>query len=84
MAVTYAARVIAVSIAAHPLLDAGLFVTELPQTLGEMGAVASLAGLLRLPAEAPLTSDDGVRGAVRDLLRHGGFKPTGRSKPASE
>jgi len=25
-----------------------------------------------------------VRGAVRDLLRHGGFKPTGRSKPASE
>ncbi len=24
------------------------------------------------------------RRAVRDLLRHGGFKPTGRSKPASE
>ena len=23
-------------------------------------------------------------GGVRDLLRHGGFKPTGRSKPASE
>jgi DNA/RNA-binding domain of Phe-tRNA-synthetase-like protein len=25
-----------------------------------------------------------VREAVRALLRHGGFKPTGRSKPASE
>jgi DNA/RNA-binding domain of Phe-tRNA-synthetase-like protein len=25
-----------------------------------------------------------VREAVRQLLRHGGFKPTGRSKPASE
>jgi len=25
-----------------------------------------------------------VRDAVRNLLRHGGFKPTGRSKPASE
>ena len=29
------------------------------------------------PAEA-------ARAAIRDLLRHGGFKPTGRSKPASE
>jgi DNA/RNA-binding domain of Phe-tRNA-synthetase-like protein len=29
-------------------------------------------------------SDDSVREAVRDLLRQGGFKPTGRSKPASE
>jgi DNA/RNA-binding domain of Phe-tRNA-synthetase-like protein len=25
-----------------------------------------------------------VRAAIRDLLRQGGFKPTGRSKPASE
>jgi len=25
-----------------------------------------------------------VRSAVRDLLRHGGYKPTGRGKPASE
>src|SRR5207302_10500488 len=29
-------------------------------------------------------SDDAVREAVRRLLRHSGFKPTGRSKPASE
>jgi DNA/RNA-binding domain of Phe-tRNA-synthetase-like protein len=35
-------------------------------------------------AAAPLTSDDAVREAVRRLLRHGGFKPTGRSKPAAE
>jgi DNA/RNA-binding domain of Phe-tRNA-synthetase-like protein len=27
---------------------------------------------------------EAVRGAIRDLLRRGGFKPTGRSKPASE
>src|SRR5262249_42902550 len=25
-----------------------------------------------------------VRAAIRDLLRHGGYKPTGRGKPASE
>ena len=40
--------------------------------------------LLSLDAAAPLKSDDAVREAVRVLLRHGGFKPSGRSKPASE
>jgi DNA/RNA-binding domain of Phe-tRNA-synthetase-like protein len=43
-----------------------------------------LIALLKPDAPAPLTSDDTVRGAVRDLLRHGGYKPTGRGKPASE
>ena len=38
--------------------------------------------LFRSPA--PLSADDTVRAAVRDLLRHGGYKPTGRGKPASE
>src|SRR5258707_13792991 len=37
-----------------------------------------------MEADAPLRSDDAVREAVRTLLRQGGFKPTGRSKPASE
>lgn len=81
---TYAARVTHFSIAAHPLLDAGVFVTDFPRPLGEMETPAAIADRLRLPADAPLTSDDAVRAAVRDLLRHGGFKPTGRSKPASE
>ena len=43
-----------------------------------------LRGLLSLDADAPLHSSDEVRQAVRDLLRQGGFKPTGRSKPAAE
>jgi DNA/RNA-binding domain of Phe-tRNA-synthetase-like protein len=30
------------------------------------------------------SADDPRRGAVRDMLRHGRYKPTGRSKPASE
>lgn len=29
-------------------------------------------------------SDEAVRAAVRKLLRHGGYKPSGRGKPASE
>ena len=27
---------------------------------------------------------DDIKTQIRDLLRHGGFKPSGRSKPASE
>jgi DNA/RNA-binding domain of Phe-tRNA-synthetase-like protein len=68
----------------HPLLDLGAFVTELPKPLAEMTTGAELGALLSLDAPVPLRSDDNVRQAVRDLLRHGGFKPTGRSKPASE
>jgi DNA/RNA-binding domain of Phe-tRNA-synthetase-like protein len=72
------------SIAPHPLLDVGAFVTEFPQPLGEMPSPAELLALLDLQAAVPLHSDDNVREKVRGLLRHGGFKPTGRSKPASE
>jgi len=73
-----------VLLAPHPLLDAGAFLTEFAATLGETTTPAALLGKLSLDAEAPLRADDAVRAAVRDLLRHGGFKPTGRSKPASE
>ena len=69
---------------AHPLLDLRAFGTEFPRPLGEMASSPELLALLTSAASAPLRSDDGVREAVRQLLRHGGFKPTGRSKPASE
>lgn len=72
------------TIDAHPLLDAVVFETEFPKPLGELGEVPSLVALLRPGAPAPLASDDDVRAKVRDLLRHGGYKPTGRGKPASE
>jgi DNA/RNA-binding domain of Phe-tRNA-synthetase-like protein len=66
----------------HPLLDLRAFVTTFSRPLGELPAPPEWQTLLA--ADAPLTSDDAVREAVRALLRHGGFKPTGRSKPASE
>src|SRR5688572_16470212 len=69
---------------AHPLLDLRAFVTRFPTALGATPSPPELTALLALDAEAPLRSDDGVREALRRLLRHGGFKPTGRSKPASE
>jgi len=68
----------------HPLLDAAAFTTTFPSTMLQLGRREELVSLLSLAAKAPLTSDDAVRGAVRDLLRHGGYKPTGRGKPASE
>ena len=68
----------------HPLLDLRAFVTTFPRPLGEMPPWPEGSALLAPGAAAPLHSDDAVREAVRALLRHGGFKPTGRSKPASE
>ena len=65
-------------------MDLCAFVTTFPRPLGEMPSPPELLALLALDAPAPLPSDDTVREAVRKLLRHGGFKPAGRSKPASE
>ena len=73
------------SVAPHPLLEAASFVTTFPVPLGEVAASESLRALLAsLDAPAPLRSDEAVRAAVRDLLRHGGYKPTGRGKPSAE
>lgn len=79
----------------HPLLDLQAFEVEIADGIGE--SPAWLVELLRLEAsgaletagdsstsKVPLTSSDEVRAQVRDVLRVGGFKPTGRSKPASE
>ena len=66
----------------HPVLDARVFVTSFPQPLGELSY--DVSNWLSLECNAPLSSSDAIRRVVRNLLRHGGFKPTGRSKPASE
>ncbi len=68
----------------HPLLEAGTFTTIFPRPLQDCATPPSVLEFLRAGAAAPLSSDDAVRKAVRDLLRHGGYKPTGRGKPASE
>lgn len=72
----------------HPVLDAGLIAAEFPAPLGEVPTPPELLALLGLgdapPAHAPLEREETVRAKVRDLFRHGGYKPTGRGKPASE
>ena len=68
----------------HALLLLRAFTTTLPRALGEMPSPPMVVDLLRLDAAAPLERDEQVRSDVRDLLRAGGYKPTGRGKPASE
>ncbi|MEZ4320276.1 MAG: hypothetical protein R3F61_22545 [Myxococcota bacterium] len=66
----------------HPLLELAAFVSELPRPLGEGWPALGLGALLAV--DPPVLDDVDTKGPVRDLLRHGGFKPSGRSKPASE
>lgn len=73
-----------ITIENHPLLRIRAFTTEFPEPLGELPSPEWLTSLLRLESASPFTPEESVRTAVRDLLRHGGYKPTGRGKPASE
>jgi DNA/RNA-binding domain of Phe-tRNA-synthetase-like protein len=68
----------------HPLLRVAAFTTTFPAPLGELTTPPAVLALLGADAPAPMQRDEAVRGAVRDLLRQGGYKPTGRGKPASE
>lgn len=69
---------------AHPLLDLVAFETVFDGPLGTLETPPAITAALRLSAPTPLASDESVRAAVRALLRHGGYKPSGRGKPASE
>lgn len=68
----------------HPFLRPAAFTTRFPRTLAELPAPSWLTELLRLDAPAPISRDERLRLAVRDMLRHWGHKPAGRGKPASE
>ena len=68
----------------HPLLRAAAFTTSFAAPISELSAPPAVLDALRVDAVAPLEREEYVRTAVRDLLRHGGYKPTGRGKPASE
>jgi DNA/RNA-binding domain of Phe-tRNA-synthetase-like protein len=69
---------------AHPLLDAVAFTTTFGVPLAQVPVPDGVRGLFDLGADTPLVDAPAAKGAVRDLLRHGGFKPAGRNKPASE
>jgi DNA/RNA-binding domain of Phe-tRNA-synthetase-like protein len=68
-------------IACHESLDVRAFVTRFPRPLAQ---VASEPAVLLASVGLFPPVDDAVRKAVRDALRHDGYKPTGRGKPSSE
>lgn len=68
----------------HPLLEARAFTTNWPRPLGEMPPLPRFDARLEGPEAPPFRTDDTTRAAIRDLLRHGGYRPTGRGKPAAE
>ena len=76
--------------APHPLLYPVALHARYPAPMGEIEAAPELAALHQPDADVPgavrLTDDERevLRQSVRDLLRHGGHKPTGRGKPSSE
>lgn len=68
----------------HPCSEPYVLEVRFQGPIGAHPSPPHIVAALSLDAEAPLTPDESVRLKVRDLLRHGGFKPSGRSKPASE
>lgn len=68
----------------HELLALRAFVTTFPRPLGEVEDASALAEARRLDGAVPVERSETTRIAIRKLLRAGGFKPAGRSKPCSE
>lgn len=68
----------------HPLLAARAFETAFSPSLGALETPPGLLDLLRPDVACGLVRTEELRGRVRDLLRHGGYKPTGRGKPSCE
>lgn len=59
-------------------------VVDLPVPLEQLPSPDWLVGLLAADAPAPVRGFEALKGAVRDLLRGHGYRPTGRGKPSSE
>jgi hypothetical protein len=73
-----------ITIEPHPLLETIVLSTQWPAPLGEIVTLTDLDVWFSAGAKPPLARSEEVKPTVRNLLRVGGFKPTGRSKPASE
>jgi hypothetical protein len=71
---------VVISVEPRSDLDLHAFVASLPARVSTLVRPAFLDEELAIHPSDP----DGLRAAVRDLLRADGFKPSGRNKPASE
>jgi DNA/RNA-binding domain of Phe-tRNA-synthetase-like protein len=75
---------ITIQVEPHELFLPAAFECRFAQPLSSNETPDLAVALLERREKAPLESSEEVRTAVRSLLRSGGFKASGRSKPASE
>lgn len=73
-----------IEVAPNERLLARFFTCDFPAPLKDCPASDRVRRLLSKEESPGFAPDDQIKAAVRNLLRLGGFKPTGRSKPASE
>lgn len=76
----------AITTADHSALELAFRAIELVRPVGELEHPACLAPWLATipPGPVPFAREADTKDLVRAMLRVGGFKPSGRSKPASE
>lgn len=72
-----------IALCAHPVADLAVLAARLPAPLRALATPDAIRGVLHAD-HAGTSSALETKSAVRDLLRVGGFKPSGRNKPASE
>jgi DNA/RNA-binding domain of Phe-tRNA-synthetase-like protein len=85
---------LSIAVPEHPLLDLAWLEIDLERPVEQLAGGdlarwltpenAAEGALGPLVDGEPLARSEEVRQAVRKLLRHGGYRPTGRGKPASE
>lgn len=68
----------------HPLLLPVAIETTFSEQLGQLKTDPAIIKMLDNQWASPIQSDENTKSQVRNVLRHGGYKPTGRGKPASE
>lgn len=72
------------AVADYPGLELRHLEVTFPEPLGATPTPAWLSALLAPDGKAPISAPEWVKPTVRDLLRHCGYRPTGRGKPSSE
>jgi len=68
----------------HPLLYAQVLRSIFLNPLGELDSTLLFSEWFSSTCTPPVTLPETMKTDVRDMFRHGGFKPAGRSKPSSE
>ena len=73
-----------IKIESHPLLDVAWIAVQFPLELGDTPACEEVLSLLTDAARSSFRTNADIKKRVRDMMRHGGYQPTGRGKPSSE